>query len=166
MSLAKLTGCVIEYYGSPRRVEHSLKVYAYAMGIGGEEGVGSEDALVLGAAALLHDIGIPSARERFGPDPTGKYHEEEGERMAPDFLERAGIPEAFRRRVASLVGRHHAPTGDPAEPLLQLLREADFLVNLVEGNLPDVTPDAIYKNEFRTETGKRYLRALYPDCLS
>ena len=165
MSLAKLTGCMIAYYSDPRRIEHSLKVYAYALGVGGEEGFAGEDMMVLGAAALLHDIGIPTARVRFGPDPTGCHHEAEGERLTPGFLEQAGIPRTCWQRIGGLVGRHHAASGDPVEPLLQLLREADFLVNLVEGNLPGFTPRAVYENEFRTDTGKRYLRALYPDRL-
>lgn len=160
MPLPRLVGCVIEFFHNPRSIEHALKVFAYAQGIGGEEGLDGNDALILAAAALLHDVGIPSSLERFG-SAEGKYQEKEGERLCPELLRRAGAPEGIHERVAGLVGRHHSEELASGDPLLQMLMEADYLVNLVEGNLPGRDPREVYEGFFRTDAGKRYMRALF-----
>lgn len=160
MPLSRLIGCTIEFFGNPRSIEHALKVFAYAQGIGGEEGLKGDDMLVLDASALLHDVGIPSAIERFGSS-AGEYQEAEGQRLAPDLLARAGIPERVWERVAWLVGHHHTEPLAKDDALLQILMEADYLVNLVEGNLPGRDPREVYDGFFRTGPGKRYLKALY-----
>jgi HD domain. len=160
MSLAPLIGCMIEHFGALRPVEHALKVYAYAHGIGGEEGVSGDDAVALDAAAILHDAGIPAALERHG-SAAGPYQEKEGERLAPQLLLRGGVPERLWPRISWLVGNHHSEEKAPGDGLLQILMEADYLVNLAEGNLPDRRPGDVYASFFRTETGKRYMRALF-----
>lgn len=160
MILEKLTGLMIEYFRDPRRIEHALKVYAYARGIGGEEGLGEEDMLLLGAAGLLHDIGAPSAKEKYGIS-TGRYQEEEGALVAPTLLAKVSFPAEATERVAWLVGHHHTEELAGTDRLLLILMEADYLVNLVEGNWPDRQPREVYETFFRTATGKRYLAALF-----
>lgn len=160
MPFSRLIGRTIEFLRQPRSIEHALKVFAYAQGIGGEEGVSGDDMLTLGAAALIHDIGIPSAKERFGSS-AGEYQEAEGKRLTPNLLERAGMPERIWERVAWLVGHHHSEPLAKDDPLLQILMEADYLVNLVEGNLPGRDPREVRDGFFRTAAGKRYLGALY-----
>ena len=160
MAIATLIGCMIEHFGETRPVEHALKVYAYAHGIGGEEGVSGDDKAALDAAAILHDIGIPTALELHG-SAAGPYQEAEGERLAPKLLSRAAVPERLWPRIAWLVGNHHSEEKAPGDGLLQILMEADYLVNLAEGNLPDRRPGEVYASVFRTGTGKRYLRALF-----
>ena len=160
MSLAKLTGHVIEYFRKPRWIEHSVKVYAYALGIGGEEGLGGADLTVLCAAALLHDVGIPAAKEKYG-SAAGEYQEAEGARLTPELLEKAGVPEPLHERIAWLVGHHHHKELAPDDIVLQILMEADYLVNLVEGNVKEKTPAEVHDSFFRTDTGKRYLHALF-----
>lgn len=155
-----LIGVMIEFFRKPRWIEHSLKVYAYAQGIGGEEGLPQDDMRVLAAAALLHDIGIPSAKERYGSS-AGQYQEAEGASLTSGLLRRAGLPEGDWERVGWLVGHHHREALAEGDRVLQILMEADYLVNLVEGNLHGKEPREVLNGFFRTETGKRYLRALY-----
>lgn len=163
MPTTKLIGQMIDHFHEPRWVEHSLKVFAYSQGIGGEEGLDRDELLTLGAAALLHDIGIPSARKRHGD--TAKrdyaYHEREGADLAPSLLERADFPQPFQERIVWLVGHHHQEDKTETESLLQLLLESDYLVNLSEGNIKHRTPEDVLVNSFATETGKRYLRNLF-----
>lgn len=160
MSLPRLIGCIVEYLREPRAVEHSLKVYAYAHGIGGEEGLGAEDLAILDVAALLHDIGIPAARDRHG-SAAGPHQEAEGARLTPEFMRNAGHPDAMTDRVAWLVGHHHTEPAAASDPVLQILMEADYLVNLAEGNLPGREPREVRDVFFRTATGRRYIDALF-----
>lgn len=160
MPLPTLIGLAIAYFRKQKWIEHSLKVYAYAQGIGGEEGLSDSDMLTLGAAALLHDIGIPPAKERYG-SAAGSRQEEEGARAAPAILAKADVPEEMRDRIVWLVGHHHQENLAKDDRLLQILMEADYLVNLAEGNHPDKDPRGVLETFFRTETGKRYLRDLF-----
>lgn len=160
MAMHELIGCVIDYYKNIRSVEHSLKVYAYAQGIGGGEGLTGDDMTVIEAAALLHDVGIPAALKIHG-SAAGEFQEKEGAAIAPELLEKGNIPERLRERVRWLVGHHHTEALAKDDRLLQILMEADYLVNLAEGNLPGRQPMDVCDSFFVTETGKRYLRDIF-----
>jgi len=66
MSLSKLTGIMMEYYNDIHFSEHSIKAYTYARGIAEGENLSDNDKLILCAAAILHDIGIPPAKRIYG----------------------------------------------------------------------------------------------------
>lgn len=161
MAIHDLIGVIIEYYKKPKWIEHSLKVFAYAQGIGGGENLSDQDQLILEAAALLHDVGIPPALLKFS-SAAGEFQEQEGAAATPGLLEKAGLPASIQERVAWLVGHHHTEDLAPGDRVLQILMEADYLVNLVEGNVPDKTPQSVNDAFFKTATGKRYLRGLFP----
>lgn len=63
-------------------------------------------------------------------------------------------------RVSFLVGHHHTYTGIDGLDY-QILVEADFLVNLFEGNTDTAHIRATYDNIFRTETGKKICREMF-----
>ena len=49
---------MIEYYkGDPKRINHFMKVYAFAKIIGEEENIPAETQNILEIAAIVHDIG-------------------------------------------------------------------------------------------------------------
>lgn len=160
MGSGRLVGCVIEFLRDRALIEHSLKVFGYAHGIGGEEGLSGNDLLILDAAALLHDIGIPQALQKHG-SAAGPYQEAEGAALTPELLRRAGLPDEIATRVAWLVEHHHTEHLAAGDPTLQMLMEADYLVNLSEGNVRDRTPDEVLGAFFRTATGKRYMRDVF-----
>ena len=59
MDINKVTTAMIDYYqGQPKRIQHFLKVHAYAKLIGEQEGLDKEILDILEVAALTHDIGI------------------------------------------------------------------------------------------------------------
>ena len=60
-----------------KRIQHFLKVHEFARLIGFEENLDPYTQEVLEAAAIVHDIGIHKAEEKYGRN-TGKYQEMEG----------------------------------------------------------------------------------------
>lgn len=158
--LHKLISLMIDHFPDRRYVEHALKVYGYARGIGGEEGLDNEELALLEAAAVIHDIGIPVAIKIHGSG-AGPYQEKEGARIAPAMLARAGYDSAQSERIARLIGHHHSPQYTAEDSLLQLLLEADDLVNLSEKNASAEIIAASRASLFKTASGLRYLDKLF-----
>jgi len=160
MFLSKLVGEMMSYYKNVRLSEHAVKAYAYAVGIGQGEGLSEDDMLILSAAAILHDIGIPRAMELYG-SAKGELQEKEGALLVPEMLSRAEAPDSITEQVAWLVGHHHTEELAKDSLLLQILMEADYLVNFAEGNRPPEALDQVAGNFFKTATGKNYIKALF-----
>ncbi len=147
--------------GDRRRVDHALKVTGYAMAIAAGEGLSDDDRRILDAAAVLHDIGILPALARYGRSD-GKVQEEMGPPEARAVLAGLGWTEDDIRQVEFLVGHHHSYGFEGGGPLLQILFEADFLVNIEEGAYPGQSPESIRDRFFRTSAGKAVFSDLYP----
>lgn len=146
--------------GDPMRIHHFLKVHAFAHLIGTEEHLAPYAQLVLETAAVVHDIGIHRAEAVYGSSH-GKYQEELGPAEAGLLLTRLGWPREITDRVMFLVGHHHTYT-EIDGPDYQILVEADFLVNLYEDEIPPAAQKHAYETIFKTETGRRLCRELYP----
>ena len=160
MDINKVTTAMIDYYqGQPKRIQHFLKVHAYAKLIGEQEGLDKEILDILEVAALTHDIGIKISEEKYNSS-AGKYQEVEGPAVAQQMLEDLQYDKAKTDRVCYLIGHHH--TYDQIDGLdYQILVEADFLVNLYEDG---VTKEAVmhaYNKIFRTEHGKRICAEMF-----
>ena len=158
--IVELTKGMISYEkGEPKRVQHFLKVYAYAKLIGESEHVEELIREIVEAAALVHDIGIQPALQKYGSS-NGIYQQKEGPVVAERMLRRFGFDEELIRRVSFLVGHHHTYTGIDGIDY-QILVEADFLVNIDEGemNLPQIL--SVKENVFRTRTGIEILNDLF-----
>lgn len=63
--------------GDPKRIQHLIKVYAFAEMIADGEHLPDAQRRVLLTAAALHDIGIHNAQLHYGSS-AGKYQELEG----------------------------------------------------------------------------------------
>lgn len=151
---------MIRYYGgSARHIQHFVKVHAFAKLIGEMENIGEETLEILEAAAYVHDIGVKPAEEKFG-SCEGPLQEREGVPAAKEMLDRLGFEERLAERVCFLVGHHHTYTEIDGIDY-QILVEADFLVNLYEDAADKGTVEAVYKNIFRTESGKRICREMF-----
>lgn len=155
-----LTGRMIEYYGGdPARIQHFLKVHSFADWIAEEEGLEEKEREILEAAALVHDIGIKIAEEKYG-SCAGPLQEKEGPAQARWMLEECGYSGELVDRVCYLVGHHHTYTDiDGAD--YQILVEADFLVNLFEGKESAEAIGQAYRRIFKTGAGKRICREMY-----
>lgn len=135
----------------PKRIQHFIKVHSLARLIGQGENLAPDELELLEAAALVHDIGIRPAEEKYGKC-SGKLQEQEGPEPAASLMESVGYAKEQAQRVAYLVGHHH--TYDNIQGMdYQILVEADFLVNFYEDGTPlDVIHHTV-ENIFRTKTG-------------
>ena len=125
---------MMKYYtGDPKRIQHFIKVYQFAKMIGELEKLPEEVQYILETAAIVHDIGIKPAEEKYG-SCDGKLQEQEGPIVAQKMLSELGFENYIIDRICYLIGHHH--TYDNVEGLdYQVLIEADFLVNLYEDDI-------------------------------
>ncbi len=150
--LDELTMAMIEFnHGDPARIQHTLKVHSFAKLIGEQEKLSSECLFVIEAAALMHDVGIRPAEEKYG-SCSGKYQEELGPEYAIKMLEEIGFPQNLIARVAHLVGHHHTYSAVDGIDF-RVIVEADFLVNLFEEKMAKESIQSAIEDIFRTETG-------------
>lgn len=156
-----LTAVMLYDAGDPKRIQHALKVFTYASLIGEKEGLSPRDLDILKTAAALHDIGIHNAEKLHGSS-AGKWQELEGPPVAREILEPFGLGEEFVSRVCFLIGHHH--TYDAVDGTdYRILLEADMLVNLCEDGLSPEAARRAGENLFKTETGREFLDAMYPE---
>ena len=144
----------------PARMQHLLKVHDFTRMIGQGEQLDEHTQFVAECAALVHDIGIRPAEEKYGASD-GKLQEQEGPSHARVLLEKLGLEGADIDRICYLVGHHHTYTGIDGLDY-QILVEADFLVNFYEDSLPLEAIQSAYARIFRTKTGKELCRLSYP----
>lgn len=164
IDLTALTARMIAFdRGDARRIQHFIKVHAFAALIGRLEKLPADVQQTLEAAAIVHDIGIHAAEEKYG-STGGKYQETEGAPLAETMLHELGASEALAKRVSFLVGHHHTYSGvDGAD--YQILLEADFLVNAYEDHLSKKGIRAFGDQVFRTAAGKQLLEEIFaPDA--
>lgn len=151
--------------GHERRTQHILKVYALAKLLGEAEGLDDEQRQLLQAAAILHDIPIRFCKEHYSGDACQQNQQREAPRLVRSFLEQAGYCPGSVAPVLELVLRHHDYTS-PRSKLLQLLIEADLIVNCYE-NRPDAKQEKMICSLFETACGKQLLElCLHPNPVS
>lgn len=151
---------MIEYFkGDPKRIHHLLKVHSFAKLIGTMEKINDRDMLVLESAALVHDIGIRPALEKYG-DCSGKLQEQEGGEPAEKMLASLGFDDETKRRVRYLVEHHHTYNNiDGAD--YQILVESDFLVNLYEDGSSAEAAERAANRIFKTKYGSKLLKECF-----
>lgn len=156
----QLTSAMISlYHGDPKRIQHFMKVFSYAHMIALEEQVGIKQREVIEVAALVHDIGIHAAEKKYH-STAGEYQEELGPPLAKTMLEALDYSPSFIQRVCWLVGHHHTYIGI-TDIDLQILVEADFLVNAFEDNMNKRNIMRFRDQVFRTETGTNFLNEMF-----
>lgn len=137
------------------RINHFLKVYAFAKTIGEGENLNAETQEILETAALVHDIGIRPSMKEFG-NSYGPNQERLGMEPARNMLSDLGYGDEIVERVVYLVGHHHTYK-DIDGMDYQALVEADFLVNLKEGNVAENEINSVRERIFKTGTGLKLL---------
>ena len=159
-TIYQLTRRMITYEkGCPRRIQHFIKVHSFAKNIGIGEKLDEKTLYTLEIAAIVHDIGILPAEEKYG-SCEGKLKEKEGSAPAREMLSSLSIAPDIIDRVCYLVAHHH--TYENVDGIdYRILLEADALVNLYEDNSPQSAIDAMLKNVFRTETGTQICNEMF-----
>lgn len=160
-SIPKITQDMIVYsQGNLHDIHHFLRVWAYAKTIGELEALDEQTQLILETAAIVHDIACPLCRRLYG-NTNARAQEREGMILAAEFLKDAGLTKAELERVIYLVGHHHT-LSDICGLDHQILIEADYLANAAENHFPFQEIEAFCHQHFRTPSGTRLLRALFP----
>lgn len=141
--------------GHSRRTQHILKVYALAKLLGEQEKLSAEEKQILQAAAILHDIAIKYCKQHCSGDASQENQKKEAPHLVYDFLSEANYMPSYIPQITELVLHHHDYTGARSR-LLQLLMEADLIINCYEG---DLSPEkaAFVRNIFQTDAGKKLL---------
>jgi HD superfamily phosphodiesterase len=156
----ELVKAMIEYNkGDVLRINHLLKVYAFAKAIGEMENLDAETQKILEIAAITHDIGIRNS-ERNYKKSTGAYQQIEGPPEARILLNDLGISSSIIERVCYLIAHHHTYL-EHGDIDYQILIEADFLVNAHEDNMTREAILSVEKKVFKTKTGKEFLHNLF-----
>lgn len=151
---------MINYFSSdPKRIQHFIKVHAFARTIGINEGLPDDVQYLLEVAAVTHDIGIRMSEEKFGSSD-GKYQEQEGPAEAEKLLRQIGYDEDFIDKVCFLIAHHHTYKGIDNAPY-RILVEADFLVNIYEEHISMELAKNVKEKIFRTKSGIRIFEDMY-----
>jgi HD superfamily phosphodiesterase len=145
--------------GDTRRINHLLKVHAFAKMIGEAAGLDADTQEILEVAALTHDIGIHNSEQKFG-NCSGAHQQEEGPPEARALLTQLGAEEKLVERVCWLIAHHHTYTNIQGQDY-QILIEADFLVNAFEDEMGNDAINSVCNKLFATKTGKELLNLLY-----
>lgn len=156
----KVVKAMIEYSsGDPKRIQHFLKVHAFAKMIGEMEQLDKETQEILEVTAVVHDIGIKLSEEKYNSS-AGNYQQIEGPAVAERMLNELGYSKEFIDRCCFLIAHHH--TYKDIDGIdYQILVEADFLVNIYEEDVVHEKIPGIRDKIFRTESGISLLNAIY-----
>ena len=157
MEAAILNRMIAYFGGDTRRINHALKVYAFAKALSG--GMPEKEREILLLAAILHDIGIRNAELKYNAS-SGEYQELEGPPVAREILEQEGLAPEAVDRVCYLVGHHHSYSKIDGDDF-QILVEADFLVNCYEDHLPSGAVRIIRDKYFKTPAGLACVKSMY-----
>lgn len=141
--------------GHCRRTQHILKVYALAKLLGEQEKISAEEQQILQAAAILHDIAIKFCKEHYQGDTSQEKQKQAAPHLVVRFLQEAEYLPSYIPEIVELVEQHH-DYDKPRNKLLQLLMEADLIVNCYESR-PDHEKILLIKNIFQTASGKELL---------
>jgi len=150
---------VMYFKDDVRRINHALKVYAYAHALAGLEGLPAKKGLIVDLAAVLHDIGIKEAERKYNSS-AGRYQEMEGPPVAKQILAAFNVEKEIIDRVCFLVGNHHSYQKIDGIDF-QILIEADFIVNIYEDNISKNTIESIKNKYFKTASGIKMLEKMY-----
>ncbi len=160
--ITKLIIKMTEFFcGDPKRIQHFIKVYTFSRVIGRAEVLDVKTMYCLDTTAVVHDIGIKPAEEKYGKgNCDGRLQQELGPDPARKLLTELDFDKDVIDRVCFLIAHHHTYTG--VEGLdWQILLEADFLVNAFEDNLSKDSIRSFRDKVFKTETGTRMLNEMF-----
>jgi DNA-directed RNA polymerase subunit RPC12/RpoP len=155
----RLLQALEEHFAPERRhVEHAVAVLAFA-----EELMRDEEAdwHIVVPAALLHDMGVKPALEKYG-SADAAYQEREGPPLARAVLLRLGLQLPDIDEVCDIIAHHHTPR--PQETAnFRVVYDADGLVNLAS-LAPALQPEELRQRIgrlFLTQAGRRKAEELY-----
>lgn len=158
--IVPLYNAMISYMsGDAMRIQHFVKVHSYSSLIGAMEHLDMHTLFILESAALMHDIGIREGERLYGRND-GEIQEQLGPAEAEKLLKELRFEEDDIQRICYLIGHHHTYHHIDGSDY-QILIEADFLVNLQEENSTKEVCEQVYRNVFKTASGKMIMRKMF-----
>jgi HD superfamily phosphodiesterase len=148
-----------KYFGlDTKRINHAKEVLGFAEQLLEKEKAGT---LVVVASAILHDIGIHKAEEKY-KSSAGNYQEIEGPAIARAIMEKIQLKKEVIDEVCQIIACHHSP-GKVDTLNFRVLYDADWLVNLKdEYDASDKEKLLkIIEKVFLTQSGKELARKVY-----
>ena len=160
MITAQMIQNMIRYFGSDvKRINHALKVYAFASCIARRENMTDKEILVVDLTAVLHDIGIKESERKYNSS-NGRYQEIEGPPVARDLLSEVKLSPETLDRICYIIGNHHSYQKIDGLDF-QIIVEADFLVNIFEDEMSKQSIESIRQKYFKTKTGMMMIESMY-----
>lgn len=147
--------------GDVHRINHFLKVHAFAAIIGDMDALDEASQSILEIAALTHDIGIKNSEQKYG-NADGNHQQIEGPPEAMRMLEGLSFEPELIERVCWLIAHHHTYSNIIGQDY-QILVEADFIVNAFEGALSVTAIHNMKEKIFKTSAGIALLNKVYHD---
>lgn len=148
-----------DYFGADtKRINHAKKVLGYAEELLKKEQAGWHIVI---PAAILHDVGIKAAEEKYGSS-AGHYQEKEGPEIAKKILHKMNLNKKDIEEICEIIAHHHTP-GKVDTLNFKVLYDADWLVNLKDET--DIKDKKKLKQAieriFLTKSGKELAERLY-----
>lgn len=136
-----------------------LTLNDYSRLIAQMEKVDEHTLFITELAAYLHDIGVKISKEKYG-NSQPQHQEAEGPIIAKDMLSKYDLPAEDVERICFIIGHHHTYKAIDGIDF-QILVEADYIVNLMEGYCKRESIPEMKKNVFKTESGLYLLQQMF-----
>ncbi len=148
-------------FGETKRMHHYIKVHSLAKMIGVCEHLDPKTRLILEISAMIHDIGVKPAKAK-DIKASVELQDSEGVIAGKEMLEKLGFASDIIDRVCYIIGIRHTIADDDIDGMdLQILIEAEYLVNLYEQLANKETINNVYENVFKTKTGAKIFKRMY-----
>ena len=159
MDFNALLKAIFDYDPDGPNIHHLMAVHGYSRLIAQMENVDEHTLFITEAAAYLHDIGVKISKEKYG-NSNPNHQEQEGPVIARKLLEAFNLPKEDLERICFIIGHHH--TYNAIDGIdFQILVEADYIVNLMEGYCKRNSIPAMKEKIFKTKTGLYLLEQMF-----
>lgn len=153
---------MLDYYAKKdsSQIAHTLCVREYTRLLAEKENYEKRQVYLLEIAALLHDIGCPCSKEKYG-NSLPENQEREGAFIAADWLQdELELSDFEKEWIIQVVGSHHQ-FRKAQELGFQILFEADMIVNIFEGYYDKSKVQLYYDKMITTWSGRSLFRLLF-----
>lgn len=159
MNLEELVKDIFDYDPDAGNIHHLMAVHGYSRLIAQMEKVDEKTLFITEAAAYLHDIGVKISKEKYG-NSNPEHQEAEGPAIVRRLLEPYDVSDKDVDRICFIVGHHHTYKAINGIDF-QILVEADYIVNLMEGYCKIDSLKSMKENLFKTQSGKYILEQMF-----
>ena len=161
MDFNLLLKSIFEYDSNASNIHHLLAVHSYSRLLAQMENVDKHTLFISEIAAFLHDIGVKVSKEKYG-NSQPQHQEAEGPAIAKKLLAPFSLSNADIERICFIIGNHHTYKAIDGIDF-QILVEADFIVNIMEGYCKRESIPSMKKNVFKTKAGLYMLEKMFGD---